>query len=335
MVALARKLFTDFSSLKGDEPVMARWPFRGSSRSLPWVVLVVLATASVFPTASAISGGHYVSAQAGQVTFTAALLADTGLSADNGDLPPSASRPPSDKGVSLASGSPSARATGTGSDEASRRRTVGKGNTGRKPIGPALAAGRLLCGGTLVNRSWILTAKHCARGGLVVRLGSANSMSGGTLHRVIASTSYPDGSLSVDAALLKIDPPASSNGVPLASPAELKSGQVVGLLGWGMSAPGSGTSTSLKQVEVRVVASSKCTGVNAAELCVADPQNLRSSACFGDSGGPAVVRRGASFVLAGLASRAGGISSTCEGSTVYVAAPYVSSWVMRVISGGA
>jgi secreted trypsin-like serine protease len=199
---------------------------------------------------------------------------------------------------------------------------------------PQSTEGRLLCGATLVNRSWVLTAKHCVRDGLVVRLDSINFTSGGTLHRVVESKPFPDGNVAVDAALLKIDPPAAWDGIGLASSSDLGEGQAVSLLGWGMSVPGSETSRALRWAEVRVVASRGCVGVNDAELCLADPSNPKVAACFGDSGGPAVVRRGGSYALAGVVSRAGGTAPTCEGSTVLVSAPYVSDWLRGVTSGG-
>jgi hypothetical protein len=154
---------------------------------------------------------------------------------------------------------------------------------------------------------------------------------GGTLHQVVATESYPDAGVTVDAALLKIDPPAGSDGIGFASTEELGVGQTVGLLGWGMSDLGSSTSSVLNQVDVQVVASPACVGVNEAELCVEDPTNLHASACFGDSGGPALLFRGGSYALAGIATRCGGLSPKCEGSTVYVSAPYVSSWVTTVM----
>jgi len=253
-----------------------------------------MVTAALPSSASAINGGYDVPAQSAQVSFTAAILADSGLN----------------------DGDPSAP-------------------WGPDGAGPGEPGGgvRLLCGATLVNRSWVLTAKHCVQGGLVVRLDSVNSLSGGALHRVVATEPYPDhDGIAVDAALLKIDPPAPSNGIELASPAELPMGQAVGLLGWGMSAPDSGTSPVLRQVDIQVVGGEACGGLRPAEICLADPANPNASACFGDSGGPAVIRRGEAYVLAGVASQAGGTAPTCSGATVYVGVPSVSDWVMSVTS---
>ncbi|MFF0728405.1 S1 family peptidase [Streptomyces sp. NPDC004134] len=224
----------------------------------------------------------------------------------------------------IASAAPSAYAAGPSSEApAPGTKIVGGGQaTENYPfMGSMQIRGRHGCGASLIGSQWMVTAAHCVANqsapSLQVRVGSRDHATGGTLSGVAQIVRHPRYSGSVgpyDIALLRLSQAVNHQPVAIAdgSPPE---GTATRLLGWGQECgqyPGCGPAPRiLKQLDTRINPDGMCAaGFNPAnELCVYGTRT--QTACYGDSGGPALVRSGSVWRLAGATSRAGQNHQTC------------------------
>ncbi|MFD8641206.1 S1 family peptidase [Streptomyces zaomyceticus] len=197
------------------------------------------------------------------------------------------------------------------------------------------------CGASLISSGWMVTALHCTYGNgalpassLRVRIGSNDHLSGGTLVGVsqIVRPSSSQSMAGQDIALLRLSSQVSQAPVPITAttPAD---NSATRLLGWGQTCPQRGCSSSaprhLKQLDTKVLPDSSCSGmVNSRELCIAGTTS--QTACYGDSGGPALVNRNGRLELAGATSRSGSGSDTCGvGGAVYTDLAAWRSWIQE------
>jgi hypothetical protein len=189
------------------------------------------------------------------------------------------------------------------------------------------------CGAALIRAQWLYTAKHCVAdegpGTFRARIGSPNRTSGGTV--VSAAQVILNPSPASDAALVKLASPVTHAPIDLAAATPI--GSPIRLLGWGavcdpQSCP---PPAILQELDTDIRPDSQC-GTDQVELCVGNPDGWRG-ACYGDSGGPALIKADGAWRLAG--GTHAGTSGICgQGPSIYTDAAYHKSWVEGIVGPG-
>ncbi|MER0245218.1 trypsin-like serine protease [Streptomyces sp. HSW2009] len=210
-------------------------------------------------------------------------------------------------------------------------------------MGSLQVQGRHGCGASLISSEWMVTAAHCVENqssGLSVRIGSRDHTSGGTVARVAQAIPHPNyrglpGNY--DIALLRLGQSVSQTPVAIA---DSSPGQGTGtrLLGWGQEcgSPQCGQAPRLlKQLDTRINPDGMCAESfnGASELCVYGSRT--QTACYGDSGGPALVQSGGGWALVGATSRAGQRSQVCGtgDATIYTDVTAHRQWIDQTTGG--
>lgn len=162
------------------------------------------------------------------------------------------------------------------------------------------------CGGTVIARTWVLTAAHCAaamkrernttffiREGIVNLLG--NTRRDVAVIRIVTHEKYVHKLTLNDVALLQLGSPAASPPQLLISGRQVEQTlapqRVTTVIGFGLTSEKGQLSLDLLQVDVPVVSRQACrrtygaTRITDANFCAGTVQGGRD-ACQGDSGGP-------------------------------------------------
>lgn len=213
------------------------------------------------------------------------------------------------------------------------------------------------CGGTVINRSWVLTAAHCMFDASGRRLqpyevdvltGTQSLTSGGTRYRaaeIRILSGYDADTDHRDVAVIRLDLPTTAPDQALiAQGAGVAAGTSSTATGWGTMASGASSFPSqLQQVSVPVRSDSQCTnGISGGQagygstyfpssmLCAGQ---VGKDTCQGDSGGPLVVNQGGTWRQIGITSWGIGCGGGYPG--VYSRVAAFSDWIKAQMRYGA
>uniref|UniRef100_A0A8R1V546 Peptidase S1 domain-containing protein n=1 Tax=Pristionchus pacificus TaxID=54126 RepID=A0A8R1V546_PRIPA len=173
------------------------------------------------------------------------------------------------------------------------------------------------CGGSLIDRSFVVTAAHCvddvSPSQLKIYTGGHNSETGQE-HKVLNISVHPlyhvIVSMSYDFAIIKISPSVTFNetiqpiSLPLLPPLN---NQMCVVAGWGRTSERGRSSTVLREIRVPIIPTYECNNffhyagsIDPVSMLCAGIMRGGIGSCYGDSGGPLMCERAGKWELQGV-----------------------------------
>ncbi|XP_058875939.1 trypsin-1-like [Acipenser ruthenus] len=209
-----------------------------------------------------------------------------------------------------------------------------------QPWQVSLNAGYHFCGGSLINDEWVVSAAHCYKSRIEVRLGEHHiKVSEGTEEfissaKVIRHPRYNAYNIDNDIMLIKLSRPAllSANVQPVALPTSCPpAGTMCRVSGWGNTMNANDNGNLLQCLEIPILSEQDCEnsypGMITPNMFCAGYLEGGKDSCQGDSGGPVVCNG----VLQGVVSWGYGCAERNHPG-VYTKVCNFSDWIQSTVA---